>query len=400
MYVYPYQANDSTWISSSSTAPTADAVGFFFTERLSTPRQSLARSRQQLDALTPAPADVANGGKSRRVLGTKSHKKTRRGVGKGKNKGLEFSLLGNNVNGIRGKIDSLNNTIKFFKKPSFLTIQESKLKTHNVKIPGYQLFFKNREQCGGGGLITAIDENLASIQVSSSEKEILVVEIALNDYKIRVINGYGPQEAQNKNDKQIVHEFWQEMEKQIIMAKNENCKIILQCDANAKIGSSVFAKDTHCQTLNGLLLHEMALRQNLHILNTSELCTGVTTRHRRTKQGNDKSIIDFILVCDVLKLHFEQMLVDEERIHVLTKYSSTKGIQKKIESDHNLLFAKFNIKYNEIRCKTKREVFNFKNIECQKKFFDVTDNTTKLSACFNQNGNSFQDFEWNFPAVL
>ena len=41
---------------------------------------------------------------------------------------------------------------------------------------------------------------------------------------------------------------------------------------------------------------EMAKNLNLHILNTNPLCTGVTTRHRKTVSGEEKSVIDFILV--------------------------------------------------------------------------------------------------------
>jgi exonuclease III len=227
------------------------------------------------------------------------------------------------------------------------------LKNQNIKIPGYQTFFKNRENSGGCGLITAIDENLASIQVSSSDKDILVVQVSFGEYDIRVINAYGPQEANCQNKKQIVYEFWQEVEKQIILAFEEKCLVIVQMDANAKLRTRLFAKDPHETSENGLLLSEMAQRQNLHILNTDELCTGVMTRHRTTSAGEEKSIIDFTLVCEGLKLHFEYMVIDEDRTHVLTKYCKMKGSKKEIQSDHNVQYVRFNLKYQEVKCKTK-----------------------------------------------
>ena len=106
----------------------------------------------------------------------------------------------------------MKHALKHYKKPSCVTIQESKLKSGNIKIPGYQLLFKNSENCGGGGLITAIDENLQSIQVSSSELDILVVQVKVGEYNIRIINGYGPQEAGNESERHLMYEFWQEME--------------------------------------------------------------------------------------------------------------------------------------------------------------------------------------------
>ena len=351
--------------------------------------------------MADVPANDGNDGKSDKLpINSKPKPKTRRGTGRGKQKTLQFSLLGNNANGIKGKQDSLKNAINFFKRPSCITLQECKLKSQNMKIPGYQVFFKNRTTGGGGGLITAVEENLASIQVSSSENDILVIEVEVGDHRIRVINGYGPQEAQNHQERKTVHDFWQEMENQIIKAKDDHCKIIIQCDANAKLGNKLFSKDLHNQTENGSILYDIIQRQNLHILNTDQLCSGSITRHRSTKCGEEKSILDFIMVCDGLKICFEEMVIDEARAHVLTKYSTTKGVQTRIESDHNVLFAKFGIKYQEVRLKTKREIFNFKNSECQKSFYEVTNNTTKLSSCFNKNNNNFLKQADNFMKKL
>ena len=113
------------------------------------------------------------------------------------------------------------------------------MKGQSVKIHGYQLYFQNRENSQGGGLITAIDENLPSVQVSCSDKDILVVQVSVGGYDIRVINGYGPQEAKNKSEKQTCFEFWQEIERQVLIAFEERCYVIIQLDANAKLGTKL-----------------------------------------------------------------------------------------------------------------------------------------------------------------
>ena len=79
------------------------------------------------------------------------------------------------------------------------------------------------------------------------------------------------------------------------------------------------------------------------------------------------------------------MIIDDQRNHVLTKYRK----YDKSESDHNVMYAKFGIEYYREPIKTKREIFNFKNKECQKYFFEVTDSSEKLSSCF-QSTNSFE----------
>ena len=73
------------------------------------------------------------------------HKKTNRG-GKSRknntNKPVSLSIFGSNANGLNGKIDSLKNALKFYGQPSCVAIQETKLRSNNFKIPGYQVFQK------------------------------------------------------------------------------------------------------------------------------------------------------------------------------------------------------------------------------------------------------------------
>ena len=77
----------------------------------------------------------------------------------------------------------------------------------------------------------------------------------------------------------------------------------------------------------------------------------------------------------------EQMLIDEDRIHVLTKYVTTKGILKKSESDHNFLYGKFKISVQIGNKEERLEVFNFKNLECQKLFFNETSDIKQSREC-------------------
>ena len=301
-------------------------------------------------------------------------------------------MFGTNSNGLKGKIDSLNNALKQFGRPSFVTVQETKLRSNNFKIPGYQVYQKNRIGLGGG-ILTAIDENIGSVLVSSTESEILVVQTKIGDFDLRVINAYGPQELDSEREN--VYQFWRDLEKEVILVKNSNCKILIQMDANAKVGCEIIQNDPNARSNNGGLLLALVERQNLSILNASDLCVGVITRHRKTITGEEKSVIDYIIVCDILLNYLEQMLIDESRTHVLTKYGKT----SKTESDHNILYAKFAITYYSRVAKTKREIFNFRNEGCQKKFFEVTDNTNKLSSCFQSEFN-FEKQSSNFFKTL
>ena len=101
-------------------------------------------------------------------------------------------------------------------------------------------------------------------------------------------------------------------------------------DANAKLGLEIIKEDPNFISENGVLLFDIIRRQNLQVLNADINCTGVVTRHRKTVIGDQKAVLDYILVCDQLAKYFSQMFIDEGRHHVLSKYATTKGVRKKV----------------------------------------------------------------------
>ena len=104
---------------------------------------------------------------------------------------------------------------------------------------------------GGGGLLTAVDEDLVPVLVSTGnddEAEIITVQIKVGKHDIRVINAYGPQED-DSNGK--IFSFWQEVENEIISAKENSCLVIVQMDANAKVGKQKIKEDPNEESNNG-----------------------------------------------------------------------------------------------------------------------------------------------------
>ena len=78
----------------------------------------------------------------------------------------------------------------------------------------------------------------------------------------------------------------------------------------------------------------------------------------------------------------KRILVDENRENVLIKYATLKCVRVKSESDHNPIYAEFDLTFRQCRTVTRREIFDFKNEESQQKFFELTDNSEKLRNCF------------------
>ena len=299
-----------------------------------------------------------------------------------------FTLFGNNTAGLKNKKDSLEANIDIFKKPSCITLQETKLpKYTNFQLGDYQIFQKNRN-ISGGGLLTAVDPVLNPVLLESrnEEAEILAVQIALKDKNLRIINGYGPQDD---DPQQIRLNFWLGLEEEIISAKHENCMVIVQMDANAKVGKDIIENDPNSSAdNNGRNLLQLIERQGLKILNSDKKCVGTITRFRETINTTEVSVLDYVLVCEDMYHYFVDMHIDEDRKFTLTKYATTKGKSKLVKSDHNPMICKFNIQYEKRTQRLKRrEIFNLKNKECQAMFYETTNNNLKLQYCLNKNGS-------------
>ena len=85
------------------------------------------------------------------------------------------------------------------------------------------------------------------------------MEAKVGGNRIWIINGYGPQEDE---DKQKILSFWQTIEKEVSDAKDEGCMVIVEMDANAKVGNVLITLDPNKQTNSGIILVEMNQRHN------------------------------------------------------------------------------------------------------------------------------------------
>ena len=87
----------------------------------------------------------------------------------------------------------------------------------------------------------------------------MTVEIKVGTESIRIINGYGPQEY---GESSTVYNYWQELEAEVIRAKDLNINVIIQMDANAKLGSDIIKGSPHKISSNGKLLNDLIDRQD------------------------------------------------------------------------------------------------------------------------------------------
>ena len=163
--------------------------------------------------------------------------------------------------------------------------------------------------------------------------------------------------------------------------------MIIEIDANSKLGEKYIPSDPHQISPNGQLLAGIIDRHALFVANGSDRSKGIVTRRRITKHRKEESVIDIVLFSQDMKPHFVSLNVDEEKKLVLTRITRTKkGVVIK-QSDHNVLETEFNCKVNEDEEKPKCEIYNLKNKDSQAKFKEYTSKDNALSSIFDSEDN-------------
>ena len=129
----------------------------------------------------------------------------------------------------------------------------------------------------------------------------------------------------------------------------------------------------------------MVNENDLIVVNAEKVCTGVITRYRQTVNSEERSVLDYFIVCRRFYKIIRNMLIDEERKYALIKYSGRTGNKSIKESDHNTLILEININWKtEINEPEERlEIFNFKNVENFNRFIKLSSENDDLKSLFN-----------------
>ena len=100
------------------------------------------------------------------------------------------------------------------------------------------------------------------------------------------MSGYGPQENWQLEDKMP---FFRALEKEIVKAQMLDKLVLIQMDANSKLGPTIIAGDPHLQICNGKILAGILERNSLIVVNSlKDKCSGLITRQRTTDKVNEK----------------------------------------------------------------------------------------------------------------
>ena len=296
----------------------------------------------------------------------------------------KFVLLYSNINGVRSKMESLIDIVEE-KDPAIVLLAETKLDGEDtIKLDGYQSYRLNRKE-SGGGVMFLVKDRLKNILTEVAEYEevgetkwIVIDNGRIPGIRIGIL--YAPQE--NKTKKQELQIMYKQLKEQVLEAKRKKQRIILAGDFNAKVGK-IIANNRDDETKSGKMLKEFIEKHELKIMNASSLCEGIWTR----VVGENKSVIDYVIVAQEEEKLVKAMCIDEERS--FTPYHLVGG--KKVSTDHNsiLIEINWNIMYtpgqNKLCMVNNRSNLKFREKTTNSKLVDiVTDDNSGMQEIYSK----------------
>ena len=148
-------------------------------------------------------------------------------------------MFSNNIGGAKMKVESLKAELKRTEALIFNLQETHFTKKGKIQIDDFQIYESIRQKERGSVIGVHVSLQPVLISEYSDTFEMIVVEIKASK-QIRVIVGYGPQE-----NMPTVHRmpFFVTLEEEIVSAKMANKSIIIQMDANSKLGKEVIPND-------------------------------------------------------------------------------------------------------------------------------------------------------------
>ena len=180
---------------------------------------------------------------------------------------------------------------------------------------------EEKDKKGGGLMLVYRDmEEIELVKVETNSRDILEIKGKVYGKDIRIMVAYmdcaGDREGKERNVK-----IRAELEKRIEKVE-DNEALIIMGDFNCHLGFLGYQEENE----NGRKIMELINNNNLILLNIDEKCQGTYTWER----GNQKSVIDLVIVNNEMYNYFEGMKIDEDK--------------EKIDlSDHNLIQTKIKI---------------------------------------------------------
>ena len=284
-----------------------------------------------------------------------------------------FKIYLNNVRGIKSKEASYNEIIEHV-NPHIIGLVETHLGKEVIETNGYSYIYNNNKK-GKGGIAIGVKSNMLhlikELKRSTKEYETMWIIISNNKVKIRIGILYAPQETVNKS---AIESMYNEITEQRMEAEKEKEIFLVMGDFNCKIGKKIKGNNPKISKYGNNLIN-LTKENKLRILNCHKACKGIWTRI----EGNQKSVIDYIMVGKENEKNIKEITIDEGK-HI-TPFHIVNN--RTIYSDHCAIVCEANWYIESKDTEKTLKIINKKSLE---KFKQKT-NKGELTKIANSKGS-------------
>ena len=239
-----------------------------------------------------------------------------------------------NIQGVTKKKESLMNIMEELNVDICLLAETM---TRVVTMDGCRCFTPNKSVGQNVCVVLRnklIDNDVIKLYEPNETINLLGVRIEMLNSCIRIYTAHLKQQSTSLRD-EITAQF-DEMKKQFQDATKCNEGMLMIFDANVHVGGEVIKGVAEKQDFGGKELLKLVNDENLVLLNSLDLCSGVITRVD-PRNGNG-STIDLAICNQFMVGKVSDMIIDEDGVYKPTNYA-----QNIKQTDHNSITLKLNI---------------------------------------------------------
>ena len=291
-------------------------------------------------------------------IDTKKRKsKVKRSKRNNKNEKI-LKIMYSNIQGVTKKKESL---IEIMEDVDCDICLLAETMTNTFKIPGCRCITSRKSVGQNVCIILRRDiknERLIKLYEPNDTANMIGIRIACMNKGIRIYTAHLKQLSTNSRDE--IKDQFEEVRNQFNFANSCGEAMIMMFDANVHVGNAVIDGCPEKQDWGGKLLMGIVEEENLVVMNSDSLCTGVITRV--DPRNNVGSCIDLVLVNEYVYGDMVEMSIDEKGIFKPANYEAR---TKKV-TDHNTIILKARVErtkqekqksYINTKCEFGRENF-------------------------------------------
>ena len=307
------------------------------------------------------------------MLVPRPRKPIRRSMKNKRNEQL-ITMMYSNIQGFTKKIESLMYIMDDIDCDVCLLAETM---TSKVKVPGCRVVTAKKSVGQNVCIILRkqiMNERIIKLYEPNEVANMLGIRVELMNTGIRIFTAHLKQQSTNSREELV--DQYEEVRKQFCSANCSEEGIIMIMDANVHVGGSVINGCDDEQDWGGKVLMDIINEENLVLMNSEDICSGVITRiDPRNGHG---TTLDLVIVNKYVHSKVNEVTIDEKGIWKPANYQA----KIKKSTDHNTIVLKAKIErcpkqkprsYLDTKSETGRELF------CQK----LSDRKNVIETLFN-----------------